>query len=109
MYNNDWYVVALHHSGIPEKINDKIQTLDGQDFNPQTMDETHVKWVANEGIRASRITQTLKQALPTQPLLQQLFSATPESARVSSESSQVFSIQPQPTNLITMSQDNLQT
>lgn len=82
VYNNDWFVVALHHSGIPEKRNGQIQTVDGRDFNPQTMNETQIKWIANEGIRASRITQTLKQVLPTEPLLQPLFSATPESARV---------------------------
>jgi endonuclease G, mitochondrial len=107
VYNNDWFVVALHHSGIPEKRNGKIQTIDGQDFNPQTMDEARIKWSANEGIRASRIVQTLKQALPTHPLLQPLFTTTPESARIGSHDRSSI---PSPTrNVHPMSQDHLQT
>ncbi|MFN6569583.1 DNA/RNA non-specific endonuclease [Dendronalium sp. ChiSLP03b] len=82
VHNNDWFVVALHHSGIPERHEGKIQTIDGQDFNPRTMDESRIKWIANEGIRASRIVQTLKQFLPVHPLLQPLFNITPESARI---------------------------
>jgi len=82
VFDNDWYVVALHHSGVPEKRNGVTQTLDGRDFNPATMDERDIKWIANEGIRASRITQTLKAALPNHPMLQPLFTATPASARI---------------------------
>lgn len=82
VFNNDWFVVALHHSGVPETKNGKIQTVSGVDFDPRTMNETEIKWVANEGIRASRITETLKEALPSHPLLLPLFEATPESARI---------------------------
>lgn len=82
VFNNDWFVVALHHSGIPEVRNGRRQTVDGRDFDPRTMDEGGIKWIANEGIRASRITQTLRAALPTHPLLQPLFNATPSSARI---------------------------
>lgn len=82
VYNNDWFVVALHHSGVPEKRGDIIQTVDGRDFDPRTMDESQIKWIANEGIRASRIHQDLKRELPSHALLQPLFSATPETARV---------------------------
>jgi endonuclease G len=82
VYNNDWFVVALHHSGVPEKHNDRIQTIDGRDFDPRTMDESQIKWIANEGIRASCISRNLKQFFPSHPLLQPLFSATPETARI---------------------------
>lgn len=82
VFDNDWYVVALHHSGVPERRNGVIQTVDGRDFDPATMNERDIKWIANEGIRASRIAQTLKQALPDHPLLQPLFAATPASARI---------------------------
>lgn len=118
VYSNDWFVIALHHSGVPEKHNGKIQTIDGQDFDPRTMDESQIKWLANEGIRASRITQTLNKKLPTHPLLQPLFSATPESARIASEplekkqpkqSQSRLTIPPQERKSIVMSQDNLQT
>lgn len=82
VFNNDWFVVALHHSGIPEMRNGRQQTVDGRDYDPRTMDETQIKWIANEGIRASRIAETLRAALPAHPLLQPLFSATPSSARI---------------------------
>ena len=82
VFNNDWYVVALHHSGIPEIKNGKWQTIDGRDFDSATMDERRIKWVANEGIRASRIVQTLKAVYPSHPLLQPLYAATPASARI---------------------------
>jgi len=81
VFNNDWYVVALHHSGVPEYRQDKIQTIDGRDFEPG-MDETRIKWIANEGIRASRIVKALKAALPDHPLLRPLYAATPQSARI---------------------------
>lgn len=118
VYNNDWFVVALHHSGVPDTRNGKIQTLNGQDFDPHTMDESQIKWLANEGIRASRIVQNLKPSLSTHPLLQPLFAATPASARIDSSPSRK-ALQPAsiktPTlpvrerNSIAMSQDHLQT
>lgn len=57
--SNDWLVVALHHSGVPETRNGKWQTVDGRDFDPAHDDEDQIKWVANEGIRISRIVDTL--------------------------------------------------
>jgi endonuclease G len=69
VFNNDWFVVALHHAGVP----------DPREKNP----DGSPKWIANEGIRVSRIVQTLKQALPVHPLLQPLYNATPASARIS--------------------------
>ena len=74
MFNNDWYVVGLHHAGVPEKQDGAIQR------NP----DGSTKWIANEGIRASRIVQTLKQAQPNHPLLLPLYAATPTSARITS-------------------------
>jgi endonuclease G len=82
VFNNDWFVVALHHSGVPEKKDGRIQTVDGTDYDSRSMDELKIKWIANEGIRASRIVHTLKGALPTHGLLQPLYSATPANARI---------------------------
>lgn len=82
VFNNDWYVVALHHAGVPDMRNGVPQTIDGVDFDPRRMSDDRVKWIGNEGIRASRIFQTLQAALPGHPLLQPLFSATPSSARI---------------------------
>jgi len=86
VFNNDWYVVALHHSGVPEIRNGKWQTVDGRDYDPATMDDRLIKWEANEGIRASRIVQALKSIYPAHPLLQPLYSATPASARITATS-----------------------
>lgn len=45
-YNDQWEVIALHHAGVPE--------LDVND-NPVRDAQGRVKWVANEGIRISRL------------------------------------------------------
>lgn len=81
-FNNDWYVVALHHSGIPEERDGRIQTIHGTDFDPTKHGEQDIKWIANEGVRVSRIVETLEQVLPNHPLLRPVFRATPESARI---------------------------
>jgi endonuclease G, mitochondrial len=60
VFNNDWLVVALHHAGQPETRNGKWQTIDGRDYDPNTDSEDRIKWIANEGIRASRIIETLR-------------------------------------------------
>ncbi|MBB3658527.1 endonuclease G [Rhizobium sp. BK650] len=60
VFNNDWLVVALHHAGQPETRNGKWQTVDARDYNPATDGEDRIKWIANEGIRASRIVETLR-------------------------------------------------
>lgn len=76
VFNNDWFVVALHHKSIPETINGVVQKRpDGS-----------IKWVGNEGIRTSRIVQTLKEARPQHPLLLPLYAATPETARITGPS-----------------------
>ncbi|UXH79068.1 DNA/RNA non-specific endonuclease [Roseateles amylovorans] len=81
-FNNDWYVVALHHSGVPEERDGRIQTVHGTDFDPAKHGEQDIKWIANEGIRVSRIVETLTQSLADHPLLRPVFRATPESARI---------------------------
>lgn len=82
VFNNDWYVVALHHSGVARKVGNVVQTADGRDFVPGVDGEDRIDWIANEGIRVSRIVARLREQLPDHPLTQPLFSATPESARV---------------------------
>ena len=83
VHNNDWYVVALHHSGVPQmSANGRIQTNDGRDFDAIRDGEDSIKWVANEGIRVSRILAELHAKLPEHPLLRAVFSATPEESRL---------------------------
>ncbi|UYY78113.1 DNA/RNA non-specific endonuclease [Sphingomonas sp. R1] len=60
VFNNDWLLVALHHSGVPETRDGKWQTVDGRDYDPSRDGEDRIKWIANEGIRVSRIVDTLQ-------------------------------------------------
>jgi endonuclease G len=70
VFSNDWLVVALHHSGVPLVKNGKWQTIDGQDYDDHIHREEDIKWIANEGIRVSRIVQTLQSAVGEHPLIQ---------------------------------------
>jgi endonuclease G len=60
VFNNDWLMVALHHSGVPATREGKWQTVDGRDYDPARDDESQIDWIANEGIRVSRILETLR-------------------------------------------------
>jgi endonuclease G, mitochondrial len=82
VHNSDWYVVALHHAGVPETREGKVQTIDGRDFDPARDSEQSIKWIANEGVRVSRIVEELRAHLPHHPLLRPVFESTPASARV---------------------------
>ncbi len=75
VFNNDWLVVALHHSGVPEIQDGKWQTVDGQDYDERVHREEDIKWVANEGIRVSRIVQTLQNEVGAHPLVQTVLNA----------------------------------
>lgn len=80
VFNNSWQVVALHHKGVPEEKNGQIQTVDGRDYDPGRDDEAAIKWIANEGIRISRIVDTLRRERPGHSLLADVFVMTPERA-----------------------------
>jgi endonuclease G, mitochondrial len=41
----------------------------GRDFDANVDKEDDIKWIANEGVRASRIVQTLREALPNHDLI----------------------------------------
>jgi endonuclease G len=81
VYNNDWYVVALHHSGVPEMRGNTILNVDGSDYDPAVdPDGKNIKWIANEGIRVSRIVENLRNALPNHPLVKAVLTEPAESA-----------------------------
>lgn len=69
VFSNDWLVIALHHSGVPELRGGVKQTVLGRDFDPAIHGEDDIKWIANEGVRISRIVQTLREALPGHELI----------------------------------------
>lgn len=61
VYNDEWEVVALHHSGVPKKENGKYIAKDGSVWQPG-MDPNDLEWVANEGIRVSSLVKHIKKA-----------------------------------------------
>lgn len=69
VFNRFWQVVALHHSGVP-RTDAKGQwlTKDGKVWD-ESMDETLVDWMANEGIRTSSLVADMKANLSDQPLV----------------------------------------
>jgi endonuclease G len=77
VFSNDWLVVALHHSGVPAKRNGVIQTVLDRDFDPKLDKEDDIKWIANEGVRVSRIVQTLREALPNHELIKPIIAPQP--------------------------------
>ena len=56
VFNDAWQVVALHHSGVPDKVD-----VDGKPFTDATPDDK-VKWIANEGVRISSIAKELQKS-----------------------------------------------
>jgi len=55
VYNDRWEVVALHHSGVPDKdAQGRILNVDGRPWD-RSQGEHRVKWKANEGLRVSRL------------------------------------------------------
>lgn len=60
VFNDQWEVVALHHSGVPRKDSQgRILTKDGQVWT-SAMGEQRIHWIANEGVRVSRILSHLQ-------------------------------------------------
>ncbi|MGM9473335.1 trypsin-like serine peptidase [Pseudarthrobacter sp. YS3] len=62
LYNNQWEILGLHHSGVPDRNESgDILTVDGTVWD-KTQDELKIKWIANEGIRISSILTWLGKA-----------------------------------------------
>lgn len=65
VFNDDWQLVALHHSGVPETTPDgKFVLVDGTTVKSlDNIQESKIKWKANEGIRISSIVSDLQDRL----------------------------------------------
>ena len=60
VFNDQWEVVALHHSGVPRRdANGNLLTKDGTIWRP-AMGEHRIHWIANEGARVSRLVSHVK-------------------------------------------------
>ena len=61
VFNDQWELVGLHHSGVPARDErGNILTIDNKIWQ-QDLGESRIKWLANEGVRISRIVEHLKQ------------------------------------------------
>ena len=85
LFNDRWEIIGLHHSGVPKK-NDagQILAVDGQVWRPE-MGEQRIDWVANEGIRISRILADIRNqargmSTAEQAVVAELFSGATPSA-----------------------------
>lgn len=60
VFNDQWLVVALHHSGVPKlDAQGNILKTDGQPYRSGIDHPSTIAWIANEGVRISRIFQAL--------------------------------------------------
>lgn len=57
-FNAVWEVVVLHHSGVPAMKGDVILNDDGKPWTEEQGEEA-IDWIANEGVRVSRIVASL--------------------------------------------------
>ena len=89
-FNEFWEVVSLHHSGVPEMRNGKFIDRKGNVWNGKNDEDIH--WIANEGIRVSKLMAYLDSiVLPStnqQALLRQIFNVEHHTS-VSQEASAV--------------------
>lgn len=61
-FNDQWELIALHHSGVPQMDGDTILRKDGSPWDEHRDDPALIQWIANEGARVSAIVAALKAA-----------------------------------------------
>lgn len=65
VFNDQWEIVALHHSAVPKTDADnRPLSIDGTPWRPG-MGEHLLAWKANEGVRISRVLQALREVTLT--------------------------------------------
>lgn len=73
VFNDQFQVVALHHMGVPKKSDDGKHFLDknNQPIIPVNgkLDTARIHWIANEGIRISKLTTHFFAEHPNHPLV----------------------------------------
>ncbi|NJN85878.1 MAG: trypsin-like peptidase domain-containing protein, partial [Leptolyngbyaceae cyanobacterium SL_7_1] len=78
VFNDQWEVVGLHHSGVPDQdTQGNLLAIDGQVWTPD-MGEDRIAWKANEGIRVSSIVKHIREqplAPAQEPLRSEVLSA----------------------------------
>jgi endonuclease G len=82
LFNNQWEVLGLHHSGVPARdAQGRVLSVDGTVWDA-SMGPDRISWVANEGIRISSIIAWLEQqaaalAAPARALVDVVTAASP--------------------------------
>ncbi|WP_109506482.1 DNA/RNA non-specific endonuclease [Nocardioides speluncae] len=67
LFNNQWEVLGLHHSGVPAKdAQGRILAVDGSVWD-RSMGDDKIKWIANEGIRISSVISFAETEAPNLP------------------------------------------
>jgi endonuclease G len=61
-FNDQWEMIALHHSGVPRMDGDRILKKDGSPWIEDRDDPALIEWIANEGARVSAIVEALNGA-----------------------------------------------
>lgn len=61
-FNDQWELIALHHSGVPRMDGETILKKDGAPWNEDEDDPALIDWIANEGGRVSAIVASLNAA-----------------------------------------------
>ncbi|XSC42439.1 trypsin-like serine peptidase [Bradyrhizobium sp. RDT10] len=70
VFNDLWDVVALHHSGKPLKDSQgRYIGHDGQPITDHKPLEHEIKWIANEGVRTSRLVADIRKQAARHDLL----------------------------------------
>ncbi|WP_327691062.1 MULTISPECIES: serine protease [unclassified Streptomyces] len=65
VFNDQWEVVALHHSGVPETDpQGHVLRKDGNVWQPSDGEDA-VSWIANEGVRISSVLRRLASLQPS--------------------------------------------
>lgn len=73
VFNDSWQIVGLHHSGVPKTNRNGDWLLKNGDIATAQDDDADIDWIANEGIRASKIVNHLRNNLQESFLKTQLF------------------------------------
>ena len=86
LFNDQWQLAALHHSGVPARDGaGHILLINGDRWSRTREDIDRIRWIANEGIRISSIVAELRERIDDlssakRDLLDQAFSAPPVDA-----------------------------
>lgn len=83
VFNDQWQVIALHHSGVPRKDAQGRWLMKDGSLWKKGMDDNLIDWISNEGIRISVIVADLRNTHGGSALFNELIDApgiTPEAA-----------------------------